>query len=94
MLRGQALVGAKDFSGAQKELKTATQRSDKLNLKVLQAQSHYWMGRALELSGKAADAKDEYQQATRAADEIQKDTKNDDIKKRADLAPIFALASH
>ena len=94
MLRGEALVGAKDFGGAQKELKTATQRSDKLNLKVLQAQSHYWMGRALELSGKAADAKDEYQQATRAADEIQKDTKNDDIKKRADLAPIFALASH
>ncbi len=93
-LRGEALVGAKDFANAQKELKTATQRSDKLGLRVLQAQSHYWLGRALELSGKASDAKDEYQQAAQALNAIQKEEKTGAIKNRADLAPIFSIKSN
>jgi hypothetical protein len=90
VLRGEALIGAKDYPGALKELKSGTLRSEKLNLRALLAQSQYQWGRALELSGKAADAQSHYDEARRAAAEVQKDAQNPALAKRYDLAPIFA----
>jgi eukaryotic-like serine/threonine-protein kinase len=91
VLRGQALIGMKDYAGAQKDLNTASLRSDKLGLRVLRASSEYQLGRALEASGKGDAAKGHYQEARRAADEVQKEAQNDSVTKRADLAPIFAI---
>ena len=91
--RGEALIGMKDYSGAQKELRSAVLRSEKLGLRVLQAQSHYQLGRALELSGKAADGAAQYQEARRAADEVHKEAQTEAILNRSDLAAIFALKS-
>jgi tetratricopeptide (TPR) repeat protein len=88
--RGEALIGTKDYAGALKELKSGTLRSEKLNLRALLAQSQYQWGRALELSGKPADAQAHYDEARRAAAEVQKDTQNPALAKRYDLAPIFA----
>jgi serine/threonine protein kinase/tetratricopeptide (TPR) repeat protein len=90
VLRGEALIGTKDYAGALKELKSGALRSEKLKLLALQAQSQYQWGRALELSGKAADAQTHYDEARRAATEVQKDAQNPAIAKRYDLAPIFA----
>ena len=90
VLRGEALIGTKDFAGALKELKSAALRSDKLGLRALLAQSQYQWGRALELSGNAADAQSHYEESRRAAAEVQKDTQNPALAKRYDLAPIFA----
>jgi len=90
VLRGEALIGTKDYAGALKELKSGTLRSEKLKLNALQAQSQYQWGRALELSGKAADAQSHYDEARRAATEVQKDAQNPGLAKRYDLAPIFA----
>jgi hypothetical protein len=59
-------------------------------LRALLAQSQYQWGRALELSGKAADAQSHYDEARRAAAEVQKDAQNPALAKRYDLAPIFA----
>ncbi len=89
--RGEAMIGMKDYGGAQKELKSAVLRSEKLGLRVLQTQSHYQMGRALELSGKASDAAAEYQEARHAAEEVQKEAQSDAVRNRSDLAGIFAL---
>jgi serine/threonine protein kinase/Tfp pilus assembly protein PilF len=89
--RGEAMIGMKDYAGAQKELRSAITNSDKLGLRVLQAQSHYQLGRALELSGKAADAKEQYQLARQAADEVLKEAHTDAVAKRSDLAPLYAL---
>lgn len=91
--RGEAMIGMKDYSAAQKELRSAILRSEKLGLRVLQAQSHYQLGRALELSGKAADAAVQYQEARRAADEVHKEAQSEAILNRSDLAAIFALKS-
>jgi serine/threonine protein kinase/tetratricopeptide (TPR) repeat protein len=90
VLRGEALVGTKDYAGALKELKSAALRSEKLRLRALLAQSQYQWGRALELSGNAADAQSHYEEARRAASEVQKDAQNAGIAKRYDLAAIFA----
>ena len=91
--RGEAMIGLKDYAGSQKELKSAVLRSEKLGLRVLQAQSHYQLGRALELSGKSGDATAQYQEARRAGDDVQKETQNEAVTKRADLAEIFAKKS-
>ncbi|MGB8323890.1 MAG: tetratricopeptide repeat protein [Candidatus Acidiferrum sp.] len=93
VLRGEALIGMKDYAGAQKELRSAVLRSEKLGLRVLLAQAHYNLGRALELARNQTEATAQYQEARRAAAEVQKDAQTDAITKRADLAPIFALKS-
>jgi tetratricopeptide (TPR) repeat protein len=90
VLRGEALIGTKDYPGALKELKSGALRSEKLKLRALLAQSQYQWGRALELSGKGADAQPHYDEARRAATEVQKDAQNPGLAKRYDLAPIFA----
>jgi len=89
ILSGQALIGMKDYAGAQKELKTAALRSQKLGLRILEAQSHYYLGRALELSGKGADAKAQYDEAQLLGAEVQKEAQGDAITKRVDLVGIF-----
>jgi eukaryotic-like serine/threonine-protein kinase len=91
VLRGQALIGLKDYAGAQKELNTAALRSEKLSLRVLRAASQYQLARALELSGKGPAAASHYEEARRAAEDVQKEAQTDRITKRADLAPIFAV---
>jgi serine/threonine protein kinase/tetratricopeptide (TPR) repeat protein len=90
VLSGQAMIGMKDYTGAQKDLKTAALRSEKLGLRVLSAESHYYLGRALELSGKASDAKAQYDEAQQAAANIQKEAGSDAVTKRGDLAEIYA----
>ena len=94
VFRGEALIGTKDYAGALKELKSSTLRSEKLNLRALLAQSQYQWGRALELSGKTADAQSHYDEARRAAAEVQKDAQNPGLAKRYDLATIFATKSN
>ncbi|HEY2120120.1 MAG TPA: tetratricopeptide repeat protein [Candidatus Acidoferrum sp.] len=89
--RGEAMIGMKDFTGAEKELRSALLHSEKLGLRVLQAQSHYQLGRALELEGKASDATTQYQEARRSAADVEKDAQTDAVAKRSDLVPIFAL---
>jgi eukaryotic-like serine/threonine-protein kinase len=89
--RGEAMIGTKDYAGAEKELRSALLHSEKLGLRVLLAQSHYQLGRALELSGKASEAATQYQEARRSAADVEKEAQTDAVAKRSDLAPIFAL---
>ena len=91
ILRGEAMIGMKDYGSAQKELKSAVLRSEKLGLRVLRAQSHYQLGRALEFAGKAGESAAEYREARRAADEVQKEAQSEAVRNRSDLAAIFAL---
>ena len=85
-----ALINLKSYEPARKELESALDKSEKLGLKALLAQSHYLLARDLELSGKAADAPEHYTQARKILDEIQKEANSDSIVKRSDLSPIYA----
>jgi len=86
----EALMNLKSYEPARKELESALNKSEKLGLRALLAESHYLLGRDLELAGKAADATEHYQQARKILDDIQKDAKTDSIVKRSDLRPIYA----
>jgi eukaryotic-like serine/threonine-protein kinase len=89
--RGEAMIGMKDYAGAEKELKSAILHSQKLGLRVPLAQSHYHLGRAMELSGNASEAAMQYQEARRSALDVQKEAQTDAVAKRSDLASIFSL---
>ena len=83
----------KDYANAEKNLTTATLRSEKLGLRVFRAQSQYQLGRALELSGKAARRPVTTRKRAGAADEVQKEAQTDQVSRRFDLAPIFSAKS-
>ncbi len=85
-----ALMNLKSYEPARKELETALNRSEKLGLRALLAQSHYLLARDLELAGKAAEAPDHYKEARKILDEIQKEANTGSIVKRSDFSPIYA----
>ncbi len=89
----EALIGMKEYSAAENGLREAVNSSERLGLQGLLAQSHFQLGRALELSGNSADANDQYKQARQIADSIQKDAHAETIVKRSDLSPIFTRPS-
>jgi eukaryotic-like serine/threonine-protein kinase len=86
----EALMNLKRYEPARMELEGALSRSDKLGLRALLAQSHYLLARDLELSGKAGDAPEHYNQARKILEEIKNEAKTDSIVKRSDLGPIYA----
>jgi tetratricopeptide (TPR) repeat protein len=90
VLLGEALTDQKNYEPAQRELEGAVTRSEKLGLRALNAQSHFLLGRTLELSGHLSDASPHYAQARQIAQSIQDEAKTDRIASRSDLAPIFA----
>jgi eukaryotic-like serine/threonine-protein kinase len=88
----QAYIGMKKYDLAKDQLGDTLNASEKLGLQALLAQSHFQMARALEMSGKASQAQDQYKQSHQLADAIQKEARTDTIAKRSDLAPIYAHA--
>ncbi len=86
----EASIGMKKYGAAESTLRDAVNASEKLGLQGLLAQSHFQLGRALELSGNSAEAKDQYKQARQVADSIRTEAHADTITKRSDLTPIFA----
>lgn len=90
---GEALIGTKNYAAAKTELQNALNSSERLGLQGLLAQGHFLMGRALELSGSAGDAREQYRQARQIADSIQKEAQTDAITKRSDLSPIYSHPS-
>jgi eukaryotic-like serine/threonine-protein kinase len=85
----EALMNLKSYEPARKELESALDKSEKLGLKALLAQSHYLLARDLELSGNPGDAREHYTQARKILDEIKNEAKTDSIVKRSDLSPIY-----
>jgi eukaryotic-like serine/threonine-protein kinase len=90
LYHAEALIHLKSYEPARKELESIVNKSETLGLQALLAQSHYLLARALELSGKADDAGEHYQQARKILDEIKNESKADSILKRSDLSPIYA----
>jgi tetratricopeptide (TPR) repeat protein len=87
---GEALLNARQYPAAKKELETALSTSEKLGLQVLQARSQYLLGRTLELSGRTADAAPHYAAAKRILDSIRQESGSAAIFKRQDLSAISA----
>jgi serine/threonine protein kinase/tetratricopeptide (TPR) repeat protein len=85
----EALLNAHQYPAARKELETSMRTSEKLGLQALLAQSHFLLGRTLELSGSgSAEAAPHYAAARRILETIRQESGSDAILKRQDLSSI------
>jgi tetratricopeptide (TPR) repeat protein len=84
-----AFVDLKDYPHARQELDRALARSEKMGLRGLQAEAHYFLGTLLRLSGKAADASAEYQAALKLLEQIRSEPGAEKTLDRYDLKTIY-----
>jgi eukaryotic-like serine/threonine-protein kinase len=87
----EALLNARQYPAAKKELQSALSTSNKLGLQVLEARSQYGLGRAAELSGAGAEAGPHYAAAKRILAALRQESGSDALLNRHDLAPISSL---
>ena len=80
----------KDGNGAQQELDRALARAEKLDLRVLQAKAHYWMGAGLTQAGNAKLATPHFREVVRILEDISKEDGSARVLERSDLQPIYA----
>jgi len=89
----EALVNARQYPAARKELETALNTSEKLGLQVLKARSQWLLGRATELSSGRTEAEPHYAAAKRTLEAVRQESGSDAILKRQDLSTISATLS-
>jgi tetratricopeptide (TPR) repeat protein/tRNA A-37 threonylcarbamoyl transferase component Bud32 len=87
---GEALIAAKDYSNARKELEPALGRAEKLGLRTLLARTHYLLATTLRMTGNAAEATSHYREALRLLDEIRKEAGAEKVIERADLKSAYS----
>jgi len=90
LVLAQALLNARQYAAARKELETSLRTSEKLGLQALLARGHYLLARTLELagSGGAAEAAPHYAAARRILESIHQESGSDSILMREDLSSI------
>jgi hypothetical protein len=86
---GEARVQKKDARGAEAELDRALARAEKLGLRVLQAETHYWIAQSLQQSGNAKQATPHFREVVSILEEISKEDGSAKVLERADLQPIY-----
>jgi serine/threonine protein kinase/tetratricopeptide (TPR) repeat protein len=91
--RAEALLGSRDYAGAQQELQSALGKAEKLGLRELLAKGQYLLATALRLTGNGAEASGHYREALRWLEEIRKEAASDKVIERADLKTIYAEAT-
>jgi serine/threonine protein kinase/tetratricopeptide (TPR) repeat protein len=90
----EALLNARQYPAAKKELETSLRTSEKLGLQALLARSHFLLGRTLDLSGSgSAEAAPHYAAARRILETIHQESGSDDILKRQDLISIASQSA-
>ena len=85
----EALLNARQYAAARRELETALKTGEKLGLQALLARGHYLLGRTIELSGSGrAESTSHYATAKRILETIRQESGSDSILKRQDLSAI------
>ncbi len=84
-----AMVSGKDYARAVQELERGLGKSEKLGLRAETSKIHYLMGTAHRLSGKAAEAANQYATAQRLFEDMQKEQGAEKVLGRADLRPMY-----
>src|SRR5262249_21283687 len=87
-----ALVRRKDYVAARGELGILLPRCEKMNLRLLQARTHYLLSIVLSNTGQGSEADRNLAEARQIMDEIRKEARTDDFLKRADLKPLMESA--
>jgi eukaryotic-like serine/threonine-protein kinase len=88
-----AMISAKDYAHARPELERALGRSERLGLRLETARIHYLLGSAIRLSGNAAEATGQYQQARQLLDDMKKEPGAEHLLDRSDLRAMYTDAT-
>jgi eukaryotic-like serine/threonine-protein kinase len=86
---GQAMIAAKNLSGARQTLELALARAEKLGLRVLEAKAQYQIATLLVQSGKQSEATPHYREVVRILESISKEDGSAHVLERADLQSIY-----
>ena len=89
----EALIKTRGYARARQVLENLLASSEKLGAQPLLAKSHLLLGTVLRMSGNAANATREYQEAIQALNEMRKDA-GDKFVGRADVKAMSAEATH
>jgi len=87
------LIKTRGYARARQVLENLLASSEKLGAQPLLAKSHLLLGTVLRMSGNAANATREYQEAIQALNEMRKDA-GDKFVGRADVKAMSAEATH
>ncbi|MGH9863398.1 MAG: tetratricopeptide repeat protein [Candidatus Acidiferrales bacterium] len=87
---GEALLEAKNYPQAERELEDALRTSENLGLRAHQARTHFVLGKVLTLTGRPTDATRHAQKARQLLQEMQKEVGGDTLLQRQDLKAIFS----
>jgi tetratricopeptide (TPR) repeat protein len=89
----EALIGRKDFTGAQRELQTALGTSEKMGARYESARIHYLLATSLRLGGSQSEASEHYRLALNLLEDMRKDAGAEKLLDRSDLKAMFTEAS-
>jgi tetratricopeptide (TPR) repeat protein/predicted Ser/Thr protein kinase len=85
----EAMINAKDYAAAIRQLQQQLDSSEKLGLRMQSARIHYLLGTSMRLSGNTAEAAGLYRQAASLLDEIKKESGAERLFDRPDLKSIY-----
>ncbi len=91
--QAQALLDAKNFSQARRELDSALRASERLGQKALRAQSHFLLAKLQQATGNDAGAARHYAAAAKLLEEMQAEASGSPLLERKDLAAMYADAT-
>lgn len=91
---GEALLNSKNYPRAQQELEGVLRSARDLGARGLTAQAQYLLANALRLQGNSSEAASHLAEARRTLDDIQKETRNDQVLKRSDFNAIYTASAH
>jgi serine/threonine protein kinase/tetratricopeptide (TPR) repeat protein len=89
----QALVHDKNYAEAIREAEKVLAQSEPQSMRMLMAQAHCVLGKALGASGNQAEAANHFRDAVRIWDEVRKEAGAEKTFERADLKSLYAEAS-
>jgi eukaryotic-like serine/threonine-protein kinase len=85
----EAMMQSRDYSHARQELSRALPLSDKLGMQPLSVRGHYLLAVIEQNSGNSDDAYDNYREALRLLDLMEKDPGAEKVQQRADFQAIY-----
>jgi eukaryotic-like serine/threonine-protein kinase len=88
---GEALLKARDYPEARRQLDAAVGQADRLQLRMLQAKSRYLLASVLQRTGDRSGALRQHEAALRMLQEVRKDAASDGerLMGRADVRPML-----
>jgi tetratricopeptide (TPR) repeat protein/predicted Ser/Thr protein kinase len=89
IVMAEAMMQSHDYSHARQELGRALPLSDKLGMQPLSARGHYLLAAIEQNSGNSNDANDNYREALRLLDLMNKDPGAEKLLQRADFKTIY-----